>query len=258
MFFTAIDATRNLAPRGCIIVGIGYPTDSPEFAAKITGLPGRTEDGAPDPRTVRAAIQMLRNHDLTLPATTDFVARRPGYGITVDNVGGADTFIDVLIREIRPLVESLAPVAPGNQALFGHSFGGLVVLRALFRRPEAFRSFIAASPSIYWNDFAVLADEPAYSKRVRSGEITPRVLITVGGAESDLAPSAGPEQVAQVRLKRTVASAVGLAARLSALPGRPPYVTQGVVFDGEGHVSTQQAAMSRGVAFAFQDDRNAD
>jgi len=59
-----------------------------------------------------------------------------------------DDFLKVIETDMKPRVFALAPVDRGNQTLFGHSFGGLTVLEALFREPGAFRTFVAASPSI--------------------------------------------------------------------------------------------------------------
>jgi len=53
----------------------------------------------------------------------------------------------------------------------------------LFNRPGAFQSYIAASPSIRWNDRAALDGEPGFAAQVRSGLVAPRILITVGGPE---------------------------------------------------------------------------
>ena len=41
------------------------------------------------------------------------------------------------------------------------------------------------SPSIWWNDRAVLAGEADVARRVETGEIEPRVLVTIGAFEQD-------------------------------------------------------------------------
>jgi alpha-beta hydrolase superfamily lysophospholipase len=65
--------------------------------------------------------------------------RAPAWtGLTPDNVGGVDDFLQVIEKEIKPRVAALVPVNAGNQALFGHSIGGLAVLRALFTEPMRF------------------------------------------------------------------------------------------------------------------------
>lgn len=257
MFGTAVDAARAAVKTGVIVVGVGYPLDDPAFVARATGFPQAT-DAATQWRNANAAVDLLRNHDLTLPASADFIARRPGFGITSANVGGADAFLKTIDKDVKPRIAMLAKVDPANQVLFGHSFGGLAVVRALLTQPGSFRTFIAASPSIYWNDGAVLADEPLFAAKVRKGEAVPRILITVGGDES-MPPPPMPGETAESRkrtidglaLRRTVENAQEFAARLGALKGAAGYEARGVVFPDEGHVSSQQAAVSRGVRFAF-------
>ena len=73
---------------------------------------------------------------------------------------------------------ALVPVDATNQALYGHSLGGLAVVHALFTEPKAFRSFIASSPSLWWDGNAVLEDEAGFGAEVRAGKIAPRILIT--------------------------------------------------------------------------------
>ena len=48
--------------------------------------------------------------------------------------GDADAFLRVIEKEIKPGVEALVPINRSNQALFGHSDGGLAVVHALFTR----------------------------------------------------------------------------------------------------------------------------
>lgn len=89
-------------------------------------------------------------------------------------------------REIKPRIASLGSIDTNNTALFGHSLGGLAVVHALFRAPDRFRSSIAVSPSIRWHNRSVLADEAGFADRVWKLKVAPRVLIEIGGTESDL------------------------------------------------------------------------
>lgn len=70
--------------------------------------------------------------------------------------GGADHFLDLLLQQVLPLVQARYPVDPGNRNLYGHSYGGLFVLHAALTRPQAFQRYVAASPSIWWNDHIIL------------------------------------------------------------------------------------------------------
>lgn len=155
------------------------------------------------------------------------------------------------------------PVDPSDRSLFGHSAGGLLVLHTMFNRPETFRSYVAASPSILWNDRAVLDSEPAFAAKVRAGAVAPRVLITVGSLEQStdnlptplesIAPDWSPEEAAErVRAARMVDNARELAERLSVLSESTGIETEFVIFEGETHASVVPASVCRGIGFALR------
>jgi predicted alpha/beta superfamily hydrolase len=104
---------------GGIVVGIGYQ-DIP------------TENGS--------LYSSQRNTDLTLSEHEVHAG-----------LGGADTFLRFISDEVKPLVRNQFPdVSIGKEAIFGHSFGGLCVLHALFSG-VVFDAYFAASPSIWWD-----------------------------------------------------------------------------------------------------------
>ncbi|WP_394762329.1 alpha/beta hydrolase [Phenylobacterium sp.] len=253
-FGSATDAQRGTG-LNLIVVAISYPFDDAQFIAKTLKTPV-SATGEVSLLQIAPAIQATRTLDLTPPTAAAFMAAQKSPGMSKLAVGGADAFLKVIETEIKPKVHALLPVNTANEALYGHSLGGLAVLRALFTEPAAFRSFIAASPSIWWNDRSILADEAAFSAKVTSGNVAPRVLITVGGLEQTPTPVTPgfpmkqDEVDAMVRSARMVDNAVELGARLKALKGGRGYEVQSVVFADETHGSVEQAAVGRGVNFA--------
>jgi uncharacterized protein len=168
---------------------------------------------------------------------------------------GAAAFLSFIEQEVKPAVEHRVPVDRERQTLFGHSLGGLFVLRALFDRPDAFQTYIAASPSIWWKDRAILAREEAFRARAGERAVNARLLITVGEFEQSLSPEEavlrGAEQRSSELLKRRmVDNARDLAGRLAALEARGLRVSF-VPFAGETHGSVMPAAISRGLRFAL-------
>jgi len=158
--------------------------------------------------------------------------------------GGLDDFLKTIELEVKPRVAALAPVDPANQAIFGHSFGGFAVLRALFVEPNAFRTFIIASPPIFWDHNTVLADQGKFAAAVNSGHAAPPVLVTMGGEEST-----PPELPAS---GRTVENARKLVTWLKTLHSSAGYTVEDyAVFDKTRHVYSPWPALSRGIAFAF-------
>ncbi|WP_238946184.1 alpha/beta hydrolase [Vandammella animalimorsus] len=65
--------------------------------------------------------------------------------------GGAERFLQFLHQELQPTVAQAYPVDAGRQALLGHSYGGLFALYALLQGSPGWQTYIASSPSIWWN-----------------------------------------------------------------------------------------------------------
>lgn len=113
----------------------------------------------------------------------DYTPRRPGGEeaqrdpLGTRRNGGADTFLDFLTGEARKKVGELAPLDPARHALWGHSYGGVFVLHALFTRPQAFAQFGAADPSLWWGDGHLLAEE---KQAVQWSGASPRVYLWTG------------------------------------------------------------------------------
>lgn len=187
------------------------------------------------------------------PGATDFdvPARRrdytPGTSQPGAEAGRADAFLDFIEGRVKPLVASRRPVDARRQALFGHSFGGLFVLHVLLTRPAAFSTYVASSPSIWWDGQRVLEGMP----RLLAAETSPspRVQISVGALEDD--PPKGtlpPETRALLATRRMIPPARDLAARLRALPGWEGRVTYHELA-GEDHGPVWLPAMTRGLQF---------
>ncbi len=266
-FGTAADVglTLNSGPNPPVVVAIGHGLfDDMEVVRRYA----TRRPGDPSPigiADIGGVNNRLRFHDYTLPVAAQH--RAPAWtGLTPDDVGGLDPFLKVIETEVKPRVARLFPVDADNAALFGHSIGGLAVLRALFTEPQAFRTFIAASPSIWWDADAVLGGEASFRKVIESRQAAPRVLITVGADEPD-SPNPPAAFIASLPADRAaeltsylakantwsgmVAGARDLAARLGRIPAGPDYKVSFVAFAGENHASVIPAAINRGMWFAF-------
>lgn len=71
------------------------------------------------------------------------------------NYGGADQFIQFIEKELKPAIQTKIKVNTRQQSLFGHSFGGLFVLHTFMKHPETFQRYIAASPSLWFDNYAL-------------------------------------------------------------------------------------------------------
>jgi predicted alpha/beta superfamily hydrolase len=203
--------------RQAIVVGIGYPTDE------------------------NSEVHRRRGFELT-PAT----------GLSTRNgnpSGGGDDFIRMLLEEVKPLVEARYPVDTTRQSLYGKSLGGLMVLRVLFRHPEAFQTYVAASPAIFYDNSAVLKDEPAFAEKARAGALRIRILIT--NASEEQYHDKDPAELKRSRELAWLENASALAARLGALNPEKISATY-TLFQDEDHVSVSLAELGRGLKFALK------
>lgn len=162
--------------------------------------------------------------------------------------GGAERFLDIVAKDVLPLIGQIAPVDLARCSLAGHSYGGLFALYALFSRPGLFAAHIAGSPSIWWSDRAILRFEERF--RAITSPPAGRLLITVGGAERAEDARGDARRTERLAMARMVENATEMAGRL-AESGRVS--CESVVFPGENHVSVVPAMLSRAVAFALAD-----
>lgn len=164
--------------------------------------------------------------------------------------GGADAFLRFLETELKPTLYAEFPVDRDRQAIFGHSLGGLFVLHVLLQRPEAFTTYLASSPSLWWRDRYLLT---------RLGELGPdrlrgrSVFITVGEREQPTAMLAagGAGEAPRVGIGRLhqIENAIEAARLLSARPDAGLRV--GIrILEGETHGSAPTAALPLGLRFA--------
>lgn len=166
--------------------------------------------------------------------------------------GGADLFLDFLEQELKPIVLAVAPIDRQRQALFGHSYGGLLTLHALFTRPAAFQAYIAASPSIWYAEQHVLGE---LKNLAAPRTERPKVLLTVGALEQPAAPPSAreSERSAALARRRMVDQARDLAAQLAV--NKDGFGLERVRFvelAHENHGSAMFPALARGMEFFLE------
>ena len=262
-FSTAATGSLLLAENGAVVVGIDHGAFIDRAVVeKYSGRkPGDTSPIGMD--AVSDAHNRLRTHDLTLPVA---IAHRAPAWLEPTRNGGLDDFLKIIEAEIKPRIAALVPVDAANQALYGHSLGGLAVVHAIFTEPKAFRSFIASSPSLWWDGDAVLKDEEKFAAAVKAGEAAPHILITAGGDEDELPippkafmdslpPGKQAEVAPYLKLRSSwsgmISGSRALAARLAALNGAKGYKVEYALMTGEDHPTAALVSVGRGLRFAF-------
>ncbi|WP_326914627.1 alpha/beta hydrolase [Sphingopyxis chilensis] len=200
----------------------------------------------------------LRTADLTPPIGVEALEKLGGLAAAIggDRNGGADAFLAFLTDTLRPEIAARYPkAAEGPQILFGHSLGGLFAAHALLTRPDSFAVFIASSPSLWWNGFAILGELPAFGERLATLPRQPRVFVDVGAKEQEL-PTSVPDGIAvtleeaqaQIRAARMVDAAREFA---DALRDAGLAELSHIAFAGDDHVSAAPAAILHGMRFAL-------
>jgi uncharacterized protein len=121
-----------------------------------------------------------RTRDLTPPSTAEMDNRfSPGNG-------GADAFLSFIADEVIPFVDKTYRTRP-YRMLVGHSFGGLFGIYALIRKPKLFNACIAADPSLYWNNEAVVEQAESFFSSTKSLQAD---LYVTASSDSGKVPSA--------------------------------------------------------------------
>ncbi|KAF5018891.1 hypothetical protein F66182_9110 [Fusarium sp. NRRL 66182] len=208
-FFTAADIARRLElthTTRAVLVALGYPNRDSIFDQR-------------------------RNGDLTPEASAGVYDAPPipNGNSSLEPYGGASDFLDIIENDIQPYIEDTlfphAPLKTSPKALFGHSYGGLFALNALFTKPSAFDTFIAASPSIWFNNESIVREqEQQFNKLEPPTGRAPRLMVMYGGAEQTLIRQPGESDkdfdVAQENAMRWKMkdNAVALAARMEKSP----------------------------------------
>lgn len=159
--------------------------------------------------------------------TYDYTPRLPGKREQLDPLtgqpsGGVDEFFDLLSQRMRPMVANVARIDNSRQTLWGHSYGGLAVLHALFTRPHEFSTYAAASPSLWWHDGAIVQEAAGLQQRL--GNTHAHLLLMRGGEEPS--QPRGPSQGDAERPARE------LGENLATVPGLNVTFKR---FDGLGH-----------------------
>ncbi len=95
-----------------------------------------------------------RKHDFTFaPGST------PAFKKMLPTAGGSKDFITFLETELQPYIKKRYNAA-GSRTLIGQSLGGLVATEILLTKTNLFDNYLIVSPSLWWNDEALLKIKP--------------------------------------------------------------------------------------------------
>jgi len=230
-----------------VVVGIGYPIDGPF-----------DED--------------RRAHDLTTRATSGMapILEKSLNGAA----GGYLAMLDFIDTVVKADIEHRFSIDKRRQTLVGHSLGGLFTLRTLLTRPASFQTYVACSPSVWWDNAVLLKDAGNFVPDAATIH-TARVFIGVGELEESTPAAYVEENNRFMRKYLTQRPSVlngmdiekYIAAVTAILPqqrmvGNASYMagilkTKGLsveyrYFPGEDHFSVVPAELGRAIPFALR------
>ena len=154
-------------------------------------------------------------------------------GLEPEQCGKAETLLAFLSDQLLPHIESDYRV--GERWIAGHSFSALFALRSLLLKPELFDKWLLASPSIWWDDRAILGIEEAYAEA--NDDLPAHVFLSAGEREDD------EDDLDFFRMRSNV-EALGATLQARNYPG---LTLERALLADENHNSAIGAAVSRGL-----------
>lgn len=143
--------------------------------------------------------------------------------------GGADNFLTFMKQELFPFIETNYRAETNNRTIMGCSLGGLITLYALFKEPDLFKNYVAASPAFGWDREVIYQ----FEKKFKDQNPGTRLFMTMGGVERGLS---GYKKLEQYLVARNYAN-LKIESR---------------VLENTGHSGTKAEGFARGLQYAFK------
>ncbi len=149
-----------------IVIGIGYLIKGMEewAALRIRDLTP-TNDPETDEYWTNLLAEITKRKDLSVQS------------------GSAPEFLEFIVQELIPYVESHYQVQTDSRTLGGYSFGGMFTLYALFHHPESFNNYFAGSPSLHYNHEVIFSYEAQFAEMHQ--DLKAQVFLTAGELEGE-------------------------------------------------------------------------
>jgi uncharacterized protein len=171
-----------------------------------------------------------RTRDLTPPVSQSRATdTQPG-----EEIGGAPKFLEFIVKELFPFVESQYRISATGRGLGGYSYGGLFSLYVLFKQPDLFSIYVAGSPSISFGDGILFDYEKEYASSHK--DLNAQLFMSAGGDEG-IGMISGMKKMAGVLESRKY----------------PGLKIQTHVFPDESHVSGCAVSIMRAIKALYKD-----
>ncbi|MCQ8277630.1 alpha/beta hydrolase-fold protein [Acetobacteraceae bacterium KSS8] len=170
--------------------------------------------------------------------------------------GGGEEFLRVIQAEIEPTVAAFAPIDQHRKAIFGWSLAGLFVVRTMLAHPEAFETYLATSPSLWFADREAFGRVAAFERNVALKGLHPRLFIGVGKYEQDPSVNYFPGELhdiwaGELSHARMVDNARDMHSALAPLFRSRPNDEFFRIFQDDTHASVNWNAINPVLNFSF-------
>jgi predicted alpha/beta superfamily hydrolase len=134
------------------------------------------------PKSILVGIANIdRKRDFTFPTTN--AEDKKNFPVT----GHSDKFIAFIEKELQPFIEKKYKGGL-SKTIIGQSLGGLLATEILLKKPALFDKYIIISPSLWWDDGALLQGQ---SKNLQDSSLH-RTAVYIGVGKEGLAPTKTP------------------------------------------------------------------
>ena len=192
--------------------------------------------GLPPERGMSSKDSRSRDYTPSIPVSNSPVEH------TGARYGEAEAYRNYLEHQVFPLIASEYDSDMNRTVLVGHSYGGLFGSYVMLTKPQMFSTYILGSPSLWFDNHAILKIEESYAQRSR--ELPVKVMMYAGEFET---PGEGPRYFTSVDLVGDMRS---FERRLESR-GYEGLTVDSAVIPGEDHLTIFPTLVSRGLLWAL-------
>ncbi len=187
-------------------------------------------------------MDSLRNRDYTYPVAI------PEYEMIIS--GGADIFLTFINDELVPYIDKEYKTDTLKRVLAGHSLGGYfstyALLQNIIGKNNNFSRFVAASPSIHYNNYYLLSRLKDAPKQ-QNGNRKIRAYITYGGLEED----ENANDTSIIKLSEVSAQLFKLLSEKQS----SYIIYKSDIFSSLGHMDTQIPTFLKGLQWTLSEGK---
>ncbi|MBL8508640.1 MAG: alpha/beta hydrolase [Chitinimonas sp.] len=184
-----------------------------------------------------------RNRDYT---PTDIVLKKTRRPSQADGpYGQAESYGRFVSEEVIPFVAQHYRADMSKKIYVGHSYGSLLGLHLLFRKPDTFDYYVLGSPSLWYDRYHMLDVERQYAANNKN--LSARVLMVAGAFEAIQPGSDNPRYAKEIDMVKD------MQRFEQQLKGRgyPGLSIRSEVIKDEDHLTVFPALITRGLLWAL-------